>query len=78
MAHGAVHALELADRALERLTSFDATIQTAGGKFDGWYLSFSEKQEEVEKGKFKYKSYRPQLSENPRPRMNLHIFIDGP
>ena len=62
----------------DRMTSFDATLQASGGKFDGWYLGFSDKQEEVEKGKFKYKAYLPQLFEKPGPRTSLHIFIDGP
>ena len=62
----------------DRLTSFDATVQASGGKFDGWHLGFADEVEQIEKGKFKYKSYRPQLSEKPGPRTNLHIFIDGP
>ena len=62
----------------ERLTSFDATIQAKVGKFGGWYLGFSDEQEQVEKGKRKYKAYRVTLSEKPGPRTNLHIFIDGP
>lgn len=61
-----------------RMTSFDATLQASSGKFDGWYLGFADKQEEVQKGKFKYKAYRPLLFEKPGPRANLHIFIDGP
>jgi hypothetical protein len=62
----------------ERPTSFDAAIQAKVGKFDGWYLGFSDEQEEIERGKLKYKSYRPLLSEKPGPRSNLNIFIDGP
>jgi hypothetical protein len=75
---------ELGDGAYWKLTrkgtghSFDATLQASGGKCDGWYLGFSDKQEQIEKGKSKYKSYRPQLSEKPGSRTNLHIFIDGP
>ena len=61
-----------------RPTNFDATIQASGGKFDGWYLGFSDKQEQIERGRFKYKAYRPDLSEKPGPRTNLYIFIDGP
>ncbi len=62
----------------DRMTSFDATLQASGGKFDGWYLEIADKQEQIEKGKFKYESYRVMLSEKPGPRTNLHIFIDGP
>lgn len=62
----------------DRMTSFDATIQVSGGKFDGRYFGFSDKQEQIEKGKTKYKSYRPELSEKPGPRTNMNIFIDGP
>ena len=62
----------------DRMTSFDATLQVSGGKFDGWYLEITDKQEQIEKGKFKYESYRLTLSEKPGPRANLHIFIDGP
>ncbi len=58
--------------------SFDATLRTSGGKFDGWYLGFSDKQEQIEKGRFKYEAYWVTLSENPGPRTNLYIFIDGP
>jgi hypothetical protein len=36
------------------------------------------KQEQIEKGRFKYKAYRPDLAEKPGPRTNLYIFIDGP
>ena len=62
----------------ERMTSFDATIQMSGGRFDARYLGFSDKQEQIEMGKTRYKSYRPELSEKPGPRANLKIFIDGP
>jgi hypothetical protein len=62
----------------DRMTSFDATLQALGGKVDGWYLGFSDEQEPIEKGNSKYKAYRPDLSEKPGPRTNLHIFIDGP
>ena len=62
----------------DRMTSFDANIQASGGKFDGWYLDFSDKQEQIERGRFKYKAYRVTLSEKPGPRTNLNIFIDGP
>jgi hypothetical protein len=62
----------------DRTTSFDATLQASGGKFDGRYLSFSEKAEQIEKGKLRYKSFRPELSEKPVARTDLHIFIDGP
>ena len=58
--------------------SFDATIQASGGKFGGWYLGFSEEQEQIERGRFKYNTYRASLSEKPGPRTNLYIFIDGP
>jgi len=58
--------------------SFDATIQVSGGKFDGWYFGFLDKQEQLERGKTKYESYRVRLSEKPGPRTNLFIFIDGP
>ena len=58
--------------------SFDATLQASGGKFDGWFLGFSDKQEQIEKGRFKYKAYRSELSEKPGPRTKLYIFIDGP
>ncbi len=58
--------------------SFDATIQVSGGKFDGWYFGFLDKQEQIERGNTKYKSYRPDISEKPGPRTNLYIFIDGP
>jgi hypothetical protein len=58
--------------------SFDATLQASGGKFDGWYLGFSDKQERIEKGRFKYEAYRVTLSEKPGPRTNLYIFVDGP
>ena len=58
--------------------SFDATIQASGGKFDGWYFGFLDKQEQIERGTTKYKSYRPEMSEKPGPRTNLYIFIDGP
>jgi ribosomal protein L7/L12 len=61
-----------------RSTSFDATLQASGGKFDAWYLGFSDEAEQVEKGKFKYKSYLPKLSKESGPRTKLHIFIDGP
>ena len=75
---------ELGDGAYWKLTrkgkghSFDATIQASGGKLDGWYLGFSDEQEQIERGTTKYKSYRPELSEKPGPRTNLYIFIDGP
>jgi hypothetical protein len=62
----------------ERLTSFDGTIQAKVGKFNGWYLGFSDDQEEVKRGTRKYKAYRVTLSETLGPRTNLHIFIDGP
>jgi hypothetical protein len=62
----------------DRITSFNATIQASGGKCEGWYLDFSDKQEQIEREKFKYKAYRATLSEKPGPRTNLHIFIDGP
>jgi large subunit ribosomal protein L7/L12 len=58
--------------------SFDATLQASGGKFDGWYLGFSDKQERIEKGRFKYEAYRGTLSEKPGPRTHLYIFVDGP
>jgi hypothetical protein len=75
---------ELGDGAYWKLTrkgtghSFGATLQASGGKFDGWYLGFSDEEEQVERGKVKYNSYRPTLSEKPGPRTNLYIFIDGP
>ncbi len=75
---------EPGERAYWKLTrkgtghSFDATLQASGGKFDGWYLGFSDKQERIEKGRFKYEAYRVTLSEKPGPRTNLYIFIDGP
>ncbi len=75
---------ELGDGAYWKLSrkgtghSFDATIQASGGKLDGWYLGFLDKQEQIERGTTKYKSYRPELSEKPNPRTNLYIFIDGP
>ena len=62
----------------DRMTSFDATLQATGGKYDGWYLGFSDQPEQIEKGNFKYKSYRTELSEKSGPRTNLHIFLDGP
>ena len=62
----------------DRMTSFDATLQASGGKFDGWHLGFSDEVEQIEKGRFKYKSYRPKLSKEPGARTSLHIFIDGP
>ena len=65
-------------RTGDRTTSFDATLQASGGKFDGCYLGLSDEQQQVEKGKFKYDSYRATLTEKPNPRSNLHIFIDGP
>lgn len=58
--------------------SFDATLQTSVGKFDGWYLDFSDKQEQIEKGRLKYDAYRVTLSEKPGLRTNLYIFVDGP
>ena len=58
--------------------SFDATIQASGGKFDGWYLGFSEAQEQIERSNRKHESYRVKLSEKPAPRTQLYIFIDGP
>jgi len=75
---------ELGDGAYWKLTrkgnghSFDATLQASGGKFDGWNLGFSDEVEQIERGRFKYKSYRPKLSKEPGPRTNLYIFIDGP
>jgi hypothetical protein len=62
-------------RKNERVNIFDATIQASGGKFDGWYLGFSDEQEQIEKGNRKYKSYRVKLSEKPGPRTALSIFI---
>lgn len=62
----------------DQLTSFDATFQASGGKFDGWYLDFSDKPEQIEQGRFKYEAYRVMLSEKPGPRTKLYIFIDGP
>jgi hypothetical protein len=62
----------------DRLTSFDAMLQASVGKFDGWYLGFSEEQGQVEKGNFKYNAYQVMMSEKSGPRTNLHIFIDGP
>jgi hypothetical protein len=62
----------------DRLNSFDATLQASGGKFDGWYLHFSDEPEQIEQDRFKYKAYRVKLSEKPGPRMNLYIYIDGP
>jgi len=62
----------------DRMNSFDATLQASGGKFDGWYLDFSDEVEQIEKGRFKYQSYRVILSEKPGARTNLYIFIDGP
>jgi len=58
--------------------SFDATIQASGGKFDGWYLGFSDAQEMIERNNRKHESYREELSEKPGPRTKLYIFIDGP
>jgi hypothetical protein len=75
---------ELGEGAYWKLTrkgtghSFDGTIQATGGKLDGWYLGFSDKQERIEKGRFKYEAYRVTLSEKPGPRTNLYIFVDGP
>ncbi len=71
---------ELGDGAYWKLTrkGIDATIQVSGGKFDGWYLDFSEKLEQIEKGRFKYNAYRVNVSEKIGPRTNLYIFIDGP
>ena len=57
--------------------SFDATIQVSGGKFDGWYLGFSDKQEQIERGN-QVQVLPPVMSEKPGPRTNLYIFIDGP
>ena len=77
-------AAELGDGAYWKLTrigtgrSFDATLRASGGKFDGWYLGFSDKPEQIENGRFKYGSYRPELSEKPGPRTKLYIFVDGP
>ena len=62
----------------DRMTSFDASIQASGGKFDGWHLGFSDQPEPIEKGQFKYQSYQPTLTQKPGPRTNLNIFIDGP
>jgi len=59
----------------DRLDTFDATIQASGGKFDGWYLGFSDAQEQIDKNNRKYKSYRVKLSEKPGPRTNLCVFI---
>ena len=58
--------------------SFDATIQASVGKFDGWYLGFSDVQEKIERNNRKHESYRVELSEKPGPRTKLYIFIDGP
>jgi hypothetical protein len=75
---------EAGDRAYWKLTrkgtghSFDATLQVSGGKFNGWYLGFSDDQEWIKKGRFKYEAYRVTLSEKPGPRTHLYIFIDGP
>ena len=60
------------------LDLFFAWVQASGGKFDGWYLGFSDKQERIDKGRFKYEAYRVTLSEKPGPRTNLYIFVDGP
>ena len=60
------------------MTSFDATLQVSGGKLDGWYLGFSDKQEQIERSNRKYTSYHPKLSKEPGPRTKLYIFIDGP
>ena len=51
---------KLSDGAYWKLTrkgeghSFDATIQASGGKFGGWYLGFSDVQEQIEKSNRKY------------------------
>jgi len=58
--------------------SFDATIQASGGKFDGWYLGFSDAQEKLERNNRNHESYRAELSEKAGPRTKLYIFIDGP
>ena len=58
--------------------SFDATIQASSGKFDGWYLDFSEKQEQIEKGRFRVQCVPGELVGEAGPRTNLYIFIDGP
>jgi len=50
---------ELGDEAYWKLNrkggghSFDATIQVSGGKFDGWYFGFLDKQEQIERGNTK-------------------------
>jgi hypothetical protein len=62
----------------DRMTSFDATLQASGGKFDGWYLGFSAEAEQIERSNRKYDSYRVKLSEKAGPRTTLNIFIDGP
>lgn len=62
----------------DRLVSFDATLQAAGGKFDRWYLDFSNDPIKIEMNRSKYQAFRARLSEKPGPRSNLHIFIDGP
>ena len=61
----------------DRMTSFDATLQASGGKFDGGHLEIADKQEQIEKGKFKNEPDRVNVPEKPSPRANLHIFIDG-
>ncbi len=52
------------------------TIQASGGKFDGWYLGFSDKGQQLKDSDY-YKTYQPELSEKSGARTKLHIFLDG-
>ena len=62
-------------RKNERINIFEATIQASGGKFDGWYLGFSDEEEQIEKGNRKYRSYGVKLLEKPGAMTALQIFI---
>ena len=65
---------ELGDGAYWKLTrkgtghSFDATIQASGGKLDGWYLGFLDKQEQIERGNNQVQILPPGTVGEARPQ----------
>jgi hypothetical protein len=65
---------------VERWTDVGAEIQASGGRFDGWYLGFSDKAQQFKYSQTRrtYKMYDPELSEKSGARTKVRIFIDGP
>jgi hypothetical protein len=64
-------------------------IRASGGKFDGWYLGFSDKAHQFKdsqvpkqlqalSGRYTYPMYDPELSEKSGARTKFRLYVDGP